>query len=46
MTGEDILIEYDYEDTNVGLWIGILIIMFVVYRIGFFIMLSRSYKHD
>lgn len=44
MSGNDVLREMDYEDINIGLWIGALLIMFFGYRIGFFLMLSRSYK--
>lgn len=46
MTGMDVLREFGYEDVNLGLWIGILAAMFIVYKIGFFIMLKRSYKQN
>ena len=46
MTGENVLAGFGYEDVNVWLWIGILAIMLVVYKLGFFIMLKRSYKQN
>ena len=46
MTGDDVLTEFGYEDVNLWLWIGIIAIMFVIYKIGFFIMLKRSYKQN
>ena len=46
MSGIDVLSEMNYEDVRIGLWIGILIIMFFIYRVGFFLMLSKSYKYN
>ena len=44
MTGEDVLTEFDYEDTKVWLWILILIIQIVVYRVLFWLVIRRSFK--
>lgn len=44
MTGEDVLTEFEYEDTKVWLWILILIIQIVVYRVLFWLVIRRSFK--
>lgn len=44
-TGEDVLTYYDYENVKPWLWCLALVIMFFVFRIGFYLLLKfRNYK--
>jgi len=44
MEGEDVLIEYGYENTKVWLWALILIIQIFIYRFGIYLALKRGFK--
>lgn len=44
MSGEDVLTEFDYEDTKLWLWALILIIQILVYRILFWLKLKYLFR--